>query len=106
MSDRKAQIVADHGSVIDYAKAQGKPVLTPVRETENGVLFVHLFTPGKKDAEMLCFSQNASEGFEVGDAITAEQAAELKIIDLEYEDGEKRTKISLQGEDNGYTSLF
>jgi hypothetical protein len=104
---RKSEIIANHGTLAEYAKAMGKPVAKAIQETkENGLKFVAIFAPGKDNAEILCFSQRLAEEVSVGDTLTKEQANSYQVIELEYENGDKRLKIASPAGDTGFSELF
>jgi hypothetical protein len=76
--------------------------ISPVRENENGFLFVTVLNGAK--STNVYFGKKSAESFSEDDVLTKEQLLEMMFIVATNEDGEERIKIALNGSSD-YTDL-
>lgn len=108
--EKKATIIADM-SMKEFAKEFNIIKASPVRLSSNGYPFITFLqeekdkATGKNIAENVYFSKEAAKLVKEGDEPTVCKALGLKVLELEFEDGETRLKLSLEGGGGEYTSI-
>jgi hypothetical protein len=104
-----ANIVASM-SMKEFAKEYGIIKVSPVRINVNGYPFVTFLQETKGDdgknlAENVYFSKAAAEKVEEGDEASVIKELGLKVLELEYSNGETRLKLSMEGDGGEYSSI-
>lgn len=104
-----AEIVASY-SMREFAKEFGIIKASPVRVNANGYPFITFLqdakgADGKNIAENVYFSKKAALEVAEGDEATVCKDLGLKVLELEYSNGETRLKLSLEGDGGEYTSI-
>ncbi len=104
-----ASIVANM-TMKEFAKEYGIIKASPVRVNANGYPFITFLqetkgADGKNIAENVYFSKAAAAKVEEGDEASVCKYLGLKVLELEYSNGETRLKLSLEGDGGEYTSI-
>ena len=96
---RTATITATH-SVNEFVKQQGfTSVVNSVGESDTGffVTFLNVNKPQNERASNIWFTINASKDLAKGLLIEKGFFDNYQVVEMEYSDGEKRTKFALKG---------
>lgn len=96
---RTATIIATH-SVNEFVKQEGfTSVVNSVAESTTGffVTFLNVNKPKNEQATNVWFTLNASKDLADGLLIEKGFFDNYQVVEMEYSDGEKRTKLALKG---------
>lgn len=96
---RTATIIATH-SVNEFVKQEGfTSVVNSVAESTTGffVTFLNTNKPKNEQATNVWFTLNASKDLAEGLLIEKGFFDNYQVVEMEYSDGEKRTKLALKG---------
>lgn len=96
---RTATIIATH-SVNEFVKQEGfTSVVNSVAESTTGffVTFLNTNKPKNEQATNVWFTLNASKDLADGLLIEKGFFDNYQVVEMEYSDGEKRTKLALKG---------
>lgn len=96
---RTATITATH-SVNEFVKQEGfTSVVNSVAESTTGffVTFLNVNKPKNEQATNIWFTLNASKDLADGLLIEKGFFDNYQVVEMEYSDGEKRTKLALKG---------
>jgi len=96
---RTATIIATH-SVNEFVKQEGfTSVVNSVAESTTGffVTFLNVNKPKNEQATNIWFTLNASKDLADGLLIEKGFFDNYQVVEMEYSDGEKRTKLALKG---------
>ena len=110
VEERTAEII-NSWSMKEFAAEYGIIKASPVRLNEKGFPFITFLqeekdeTTGKNIAENIYFSKAAALEVTEGDDPTIIKSLGLKVLELEYSDGETRLKLSKEGDGGEYVSI-